>query len=142
MKKVCIIILALVTSIGFSQDKDQRKEMRQKMMQERQDLTPHQKAELNTKRLTLQLDLTEAQQKEVQKLQLEMITNREAQKEDRKAKVEEVGFYEKATTRLEIRQQYQDKMKAILSESQYTVWKEDIKKSKRSKAVIRQQRKQ
>lgn len=142
MKKVCILLLALVTMAGFSQEKEQRKEMRQKMMQERKDLSPQQKAELHTKRLTLQLDLTETQQKEIQKLQLEMITKREANKETRKANAEEAGFYDKATTRLDVRQQYQDKMKAILSEKQYSNWKENMNKKPRGKATMKQNRKQ
>lgn len=142
MKTVCILILALITTVGFSQENEQRKEMRQKMMQELQDLSPQQKAELTAKRLTLQLDLTEAQQKEVQKLQLEMISERENNKELRKAKAEETGFYDKATARLDKRQEYQDKMKSILTESQYQTWKEGMKKSTRNKAMIKHKRNQ
>lgn len=142
MKKVCIILLALITTAGFSQEKEQRQEMRQKMMQERQDLSPEQKAALNTKRLTLQLDLTAAQQKEVQKLQLEMITSRDANKKARKTDAEKASFYEKASTRLDMRKQHQDKMKAILSEKQYNLWKENMNKKPRGKASLRQNRKQ
>ncbi|MEX0995504.1 MAG: hypothetical protein WDZ45_00485 [Flavobacteriaceae bacterium] len=142
MKTVCTLILALITTIGFSQEKEQRKEMRQKMMQERQDLSPEQKADLTTKRLTLHLDLTEAQQKEVHKLQLEMISEREKNKELRKAEAEEAGFYDKATARLDKRQEYQNKMKSILNESQYQTWKEGMKKSTRNKAIIKHKRKQ
>jgi hypothetical protein len=142
MKKVCIILLALITTAGFSQEKEQRQEMRQKMMQERQDLSPEQKAALNTKRLTLQLDLTAAQQKEVQKLQLEMITKREVNKETRKANAKEAGFYENTSTRFDVRQQHQDKMKAILSEKQYSLWKENMNKNPRGKASMKQNRKQ
>ncbi len=142
MKTVCTFILALVTITGFSQEKEQRKELRQKMIQERQDLSPEQKAELTTKRLTLQLDLTEAQQKEVHKLQLEMISEREKNKEFRKAEAEEAGYYDKATARLEKRQDYQNKMKTILNENQYQTWKEGMKKSTRNKAMIKHKRKQ
>jgi len=139
MKTVCTLILALITTIGISQEKEQRKEMRQKMMQERQDLSPEQKAGLKTKKLTLQLDLTEAQQKEVHKLQLEMISERENKKELRKAKAEETGFYDKAFARLDNRQKYQNKMKSILNERQYQTWKEGLKRNKATKKHKRKQ---
>lgn len=142
MKKVCILILAFITMTGFSQEKEQKIDMRQKMMQERKDLSPEQKATINTKRLTLQLDLTEAQQKEVQKLQLEMITKREANNETRKEKAKETGFYEKTATRLDKRQQHQNKMKAILSEKQYSLWKENMNKKSKGRTSMKQNRKQ
>ncbi|MCR9182914.1 MAG: hypothetical protein NXH73_08305 [Flavobacteriaceae bacterium] len=142
MKTVCTLILALITTIGFSQEKEQRKEMRQKMMQERQGLSPEQKAELSAKRLTLQLDLTEAQQKEVHKLQFEMISEREKNKELRKTEAEENGFYDKATARLDKSQEYQNKMKSILNESQYQTWKEGMKKSSGNKLMIKHKKQQ
>jgi protein CpxP len=142
MKKIMIIVLAFVTAIGFSQERERSQEMREKMKQERQQLTPEQRAELNTKRLTIQLDLTEVQQKQMLNLQLEMAKEHAAKKQEMKNKTEEAGYYEKANSGLDMRKDYQDKMKAILNESQYQNWKENMKKSKRTKAGKKQKNKQ
>lgn len=133
MKTICTIILALITTIGFSQEKEQRKEMHQKMMQERQDLSPEQKAELSTKRLTLHLDLTEVQQKEIYEMYL---TNAKQVAEKRKLNnnTNQKELYDRASERLNRRKAIQDKMKSILSESQYNTWKENSKLVMRNKA--------
>lgn len=133
-----IIALAFVTAVGFSQERERNREMRQKMMQERQSLTPEQRAELNTKRLAIQLDLTENQQKEVLNLQLEMAKERSEKKQELKNKAEEAGFYERTNKRLDYRLNYQEKMKAILTDSQYNTWKENRRKVNRSRAKIKQ----
>ena len=142
MKKLMIIAIAFVTTIGFSQDRERNQQERQKMQQERQNLTPEQRAELNTKRLTIQLDLNEAQQNQMLNLQLEMAKERAAKKQQMKAKAEETGYYEKANKRLDKRKEYQDKMKSILTESQYNTWKENIRQGKRSKGKLKQKNKQ
>lgn len=133
-----IIALAFVTAVGFSQERERNREMRQKMMQERQSLTPEQRAELNTKRLAIQLDLTETQQKDVLNLQLEMAKERSEKKQELKNKAEEAGFYERTNKRLDYRLNYQEKMKAILTDSQYNTWKENRRKVNRSRAKIKQ----
>ena len=138
MKTLMIIALAFITTIGFSQDRERNQEKRQKMQQEMQDLTPEQRAELKTKRLALQLDLSEAQQKQVLNLQLEMAKKRSAKKQEMKKKTEEANFYDKANKRLDFKTEYQNKMKAILSESQYNTWKENKNKVKRTKVRNRQ----
>jgi periplasmic protein CpxP/Spy len=142
MKKLMIIALAFITTIGFSQDRERNQEMRQKMQQERQNLTPEQRAELNTKRLTIELDLTEAQQKEMLNLQLEMAKERAVKKQEMKNKSEEVGYYEKANKRMDNRKAHQDKMKAILSGSQYNTWKENMREGKRNRTKMKQKNKQ
>tara|TARA_R110002072_G_scaffold175538_1_gene331351 strand:- start:8890 stop:9315 length:426 start_codon:yes stop_codon:yes gene_type:complete len=141
MKTICTIILALITTIGFSQEKEQRKEMRQKMMQERQDLSPEQKAELSTKRLTLQLDLTEVQHKEIYEMYL---TNAKQVAEKRKLNnnTNQKELYDRASERLNRRKAIQDKMKSILSESQYNTWKENSKLVMRNKAKKNHNKKQ
>jgi periplasmic protein CpxP/Spy len=121
MKRFMIIALVFVTAVAFSQDRERSQETRQKMQQERQNLTPEQRAELNTKRLAIQLDLTEAQQREVLNLQLEMAKERAKMKQEMKNKADEAGYYEKASKRLDKRKDYQDKMKAILGYVQLSV---------------------
>jgi protein CpxP len=142
MKKLMIIALAFVTTIGFSQDRERNQEMRQKMQQERQSLTPEQRAEINTKRLTIQLDLTEAQQKEVFELQLANAKHLAEKREEIQNNAEKSGVYERANFKLDMQKDIHDKMKLILTESQYTIWKENLKKGKRNKGSLKQKRKQ
>ncbi|NCT17475.1 MAG: hypothetical protein COZ75_07665 [Flavobacteriaceae bacterium CG_4_8_14_3_um_filter_34_10] len=134
MKKIMILVLVFGTTFGFSQQREQRNEARKAMLQERQNLTAEQKAELSTKKLALQLDLTEAQQKSVYQVQLEMAKTREINMKDRKANADKTDFYHKANTRLDHQMAHQEKMKAILSEKQYALWKENMGKRKRGKA--------
>lgn len=142
MKKLLIIALALATTAGFSQDREKKQEMHQKMKQEKQDLTPQQRAELNTKRLALHFDLTETQQKEIQKLHLEMANEHAEKRAEFQNNSEEAGYYQKTNARLEKRKDYQDKMKTILTESQYNKWRENMKIAKKNKSSIKRNKKQ
>lgn len=136
MKKIMILVVVFATTFGFSQQREQTSEARKAMLQERQNLTAEQKAELSTKKLALQLDLTEAQQKSVYQVQLEMAKTREIKMKERKANADKKDFYDKANTRLDNQMAHQEKMKAILSEKQYALWKENIGKRNREKARV------
>lgn len=142
MKKLIIIALAFVTTIGFSQERERNQEMRQNMKQERKNLTPEQRAELNTKRLTIQLDLTETQQKQVYEVYLANAKHISAKRKELKNNAEQKDAYDRASEKLDRRKAIQDKMKSILSESQYKTWKENSKEGMRKKGKIKQKRKQ
>lgn len=95
--------------------------------------TPEQIAELQTKKLTLALDLTEKQQKEILKLNTEAATKRKAKFESMKALkgagTERPKFtadqkYAFASARLDEQIARQNKMKSILTEDQYAKWSE------------------
>lgn len=135
-------MLALVSGFGFSQETDRKKEMKKEMIQERQNLTAEQKAELQTKKMTLQLDLTEAQQKQVYAVQLEMAKKRALMKEEKKAQKKETGFYDKANKRLDHQIAHKERMKAILTEQQYEKWTEKMNTQKKRRAHNKQKNKQ
>lgn len=94
------------------------------------DLTPEQVATLKTKKMTLALDLTKAQQKQVKVIQLENAERRKAQMEERKAQREEGEVkkptseerYAMANARLDHQIAQKAEMKKILSEEQYAQW--------------------
>ncbi|GGD86877.1 hypothetical protein [Planktosalinus lacus] len=142
MKKLLIIALVLATTAGFSQDRERKQEMQQKMKQEKQDFTPQQRADLKTKRLALHLDLTAAQQEEIKKLHLEMANERAEKSAKFQKNSEQTGYYQKTNARLEMRKDYQDKMKTILTESQYNAWKENMKRGKKNKSSFNRNKKQ
>ena len=72
MKKLLLIVMALGAMQITAQE--QKREYQKRDKQERshkfKDFTPKEVAELQTKKMTLLLDLTKTQQKEIQKLNL------------------------------------------------------------------------
>src|SRR5690606_24749565 len=86
MKKLLLIALALISIEGIAQQKMQQRTERKDMAHRAFVLTPEESAGLQTKRMTLHLDLNDAQQKEVYKLNLDNATKRLATREANKAK--------------------------------------------------------
>ncbi|MEM6718395.1 MAG: hypothetical protein AAF611_03670 [Bacteroidota bacterium] len=93
-----------------------------------QSLTPTQQATLQTKKLTLALDLSEQQQQKVLALQTEVATERKAKMEARKA-MKEKGEKPTEAQRLQMMNEHLDaqiafkkSMKKILNNEQYERW--------------------
>ncbi|QRM89411.1 hypothetical protein FG167_09220 [Lacinutrix sp. WUR7] len=121
MKKLLIIALALVTIQVSAQEKMERKH-------KGADFSPQEMAELRTKKMTLDLDLTAAQQKEIGAINLENAIARKAKMEARKdrKKSEEKPSKEEM---LKMKNEHLDaqiankkKMKSILNADQYAKW--------------------
>ncbi len=139
MKKIILIALALVTIQMSAQD---RKQMHKKgeRAERMQDYTPEEMAELQTKKLTLDLDLSEEQQKQVMALNLESAQERKAMMDKRQdmQKEKEVKSASKED-KLKMKNDMLDKqiamkakMKTILNEDQYTKW-ESLQKERMEK---------
>ena len=94
-----------------------RKEMHQKM----QELTPQQRAELKTKRMVLDLDLSAAQQSEILKLNLDLESKREKNKAEKKKEGELSAneMFERTSKMLDAKIATKKKLKSILTESQF-----------------------
>ena len=125
MKKL-ILTLTLLTGVLLT-----AQEMRPRKHHHKQDdLTVEQRATLQTKRLALALDLTENQQKQVQKLKLEQEELRQSKRAEMKAKREandEKGIskeerYKHELERLDHMISFKAEMKSILNQSQYEKW--------------------
>ncbi len=94
------------------------------------DMTPEEMATLQTKKMTLALDLTDAQQKQMQALNLENAKKRKAAMEERKARKEKGDAkkpssqerYAMKTERLDNMIAHKAEMKEILSQEQYEKW--------------------
>ena len=129
MKNLFMIAIALLTLNVTAQERKkgaQRGEMKEKM-EMRQNMTPEDIAELQTKKMTLHLDLNEKQQAEVNKLLLEEAKDRKAKMAEFKAK-REAADGEKlskedrikmANERLDHQIEMKKKMKTILNDDQY-----------------------
>ncbi len=135
MKRLAVMVL-LLTSLGAVAQKNegQRFGKGPKM-----DLTAEQMATLQTKKMTLALDLTKAQQEEIMKFHLDEAKSRKEKWEEMKAK-KESGEWQKPTSeerfkmenaRLDHQIAIQTKMKEILDDEQYQSWK----KMKKQKAM-------
>ena len=87
----------------------------------RPDLTPDQRAEILSKRITLQLDLTDSQQEEFRKLLTETLTEREALRSAPPAEHPEDRF-NRLSGNLDRRIAFKRSVRKILNEEQYRQW--------------------
>ena len=120
MKKLILAIALVATTLTFAQDRKARGEK----------LTPEQQTELQVKRMTLELDLDEKQQKEIKTILVEQSKKRETKLAEMKAKKEK-GEKPTADERCAMKNEMLDKqiamkarMKKILKPEQFTKWEE------------------
>lgn len=126
MKKVILLGLLMIGFMGLAQN--ERGENRHRANLE--DLSPEQMATLQTKRMTLDLDLNEAQQKQLQKINLDQATSREKKMKEMKAKKERGEMskptseerYAMQTAKLDKQIAHKAQMKQLLSKEQYEKW--------------------
>ena len=86
MKKLVVIALSLFTLIGVAQEKRKHKTERKNSTELRKQMTPNDIADLKAKKLTLKLDLTDAQQKKVHTLILNQAKANKALRDEHKSK--------------------------------------------------------
>ena len=120
MKKLILAIALVATTLTFAQDRKARGEK----------LTPEQQTELQVKRMTLELDLDEKQQKEIKTILVEQSKKRETKLAEMKAKKEK-GEKPTADERFAMKNEMLDnqiamkaRMKKILKPEQFTKWEE------------------
>lgn len=139
MKNVVMAVLMLVGVSGFAQEKE-RVEKRNRDLVE---LTPEQRNELRLKEMTLKLDLTASQQKEVAKIISEQQAKRTAAREemkanrDKDAKPSADEVYARQNKMLDEQIAMKEKMKKVLSDSQFEKWEKmnEHKKERFKKSV-------
>tara|TARA_R110002050_G_scaffold273113_1_gene417031 strand:+ start:23184 stop:23642 length:459 start_codon:yes stop_codon:yes gene_type:complete len=132
MKKLILIVIALISIQSFAQgernERPNREDNRQKMI----NLSAEEIATLHTKKMTLHLDLNKSQQDDIYKINLENASLRKTQMAERNAR-KEAGTAQKPSKeeRLEMMNAMLDhkiavkaKMKKILNEEQYAKWGE------------------
>lgn len=127
MKKI-ISTLFLVLAIVFTTDAQQKRKMKKEM-------TVEQAATLAAKKMTLELDLSNTQQRKMKNLLITQITERRAFREQmRKAREEKKQLssderYERANDRLDKQLAFQKEVKSILDADQFEKFKEmEVKK--------------
>ena len=124
MKKFAVLLLMFVGIYAFAQKpQDQTKS--------KPNFTPEQKAELATKKLALNLDLSEKQIKQVRELELKNAQDNEKFRAEHKEKMSQNGnkpsddeLFKMQSQRLDKQLAHQSQMKAILLPEQFEKWKE------------------
>ncbi|RZJ34343.1 MAG: hypothetical protein EOO51_10080 [Flavobacterium sp.] len=124
MKKLILAIMLITGVATFAQDN-----LRAAKLAETEKLTPEQRNQLQVKKMTLELGLDAAQQKEVSKIISEQNAKREAMVAERKSK-KESNVKPTAEERFKMKNEMMDqqiavdaKMKKILTDKQYDKWK-------------------
>jgi|SRR5690554_1890265 len=119
MKNLLIIIM-LLGSLGLTaQNKSKSKKEHKKEL--RGNFTPEQRADLFSKMMTLELDLTDAQQKKVKQLFVDFGNNKPANRETRKNMTSEAKYAAK-NAQLDRRIKMQRELKKILTPEQFDTW--------------------
>ena len=128
MKKVLIATVFLIGMTSFAQEKKVRTERAQM-----EKMTSQQRNELHLKKMTLDLDLTVTQQKEMSKIIAEQGTKKEARMTERKAnnyvtkkQLTADEKFAKKSRMLDEQIVMKDRMKKVLSADQFKRW-EDMK---------------
>ena len=132
MKKLAFIVLLVVGLSTYAQG--ERTQDRKDADRER--LSPEQREQLQLKRLTIELNLNEAQQKDIAKILAEQTTKREKMKADYLAQKQK-GIKATADERFARENQKLDdqaalkaRVQKVLTPEQFKKW-EDMKKEKR-----------
>lgn len=124
MKNAVLVIMLLFGITAMAQRGERNPESSMK------DLTPEQVATLQTKRMTLALDLTQAQQTKIQAVNLTNAKMRKSQMETRKDKKDKGELqrptreerYARLNELLDYKIAQRAEMKKILSEEQFEKW--------------------
>ncbi|MCM4150947.1 hypothetical protein DHD05_05020 [Arenibacter sp. N53] len=126
MRKLIVLAVLMAGITAMAQKPERERGQRGDM----RDMTPEQMATLQTKQMTLALDLTEAQQKQIQSLNLDNAKKRAEKMNEMKAKRESGEAkklsseerYAMKTAMLDRQIAQKEKMKKILNNEQYEKW--------------------
>jgi len=119
MKKVLIIFMTLATFAVSAQNMNSDKNEQRKEM--KANLTPEQRADLKTKKMTLALDLSASQQQQVKQLILKAENDRPTTRPNR-SEMTDAQKYEAKSAMLDRRITIKKELKKILTEEQMTKW--------------------
>ena len=131
---MCFLLLGIALQAQPGHGPEEGRKARKEMRDQMKNLTPLQKAELKTKRMALHLDLSEAQQKEVQKILLEREEKfenlRNEKNKERELSKEEL--FERKSDMLDDQIAMKQQMKSILTEAQFAKF-EKMKQKRQDK---------
>lgn len=127
MKKLASIALVALFTISTFAQKQQRR-------QQRPDFTVDQMAELQTKKMTLQFDLSEQQQQQILEINTRKAADRKQKMEARQAakiadkKPTSDEIFKNKSERMNNMIAHKAEMKKVLNETQFETWEKSIKR--------------
>ncbi|NNJ89589.1 MAG: hypothetical protein HKP53_09315 [Eudoraea sp.] len=124
MKKVLIAMFTIASLTAMAQEGPDRGPRDGK-----EQLTPEQMATLQTKKMTLALDLSSAQQKQIQEFHLENAKLRKEKMEVAKGDRKDLSAeerYARQNERLDHMIAQKEEMKKILNEEQFSKWEKEM----------------
>jgi len=146
MKKTAILsLLILTTTMSLSAQQNRGQNQRgpkEGRFSQKEVLAPEKQSALQTKRMTLALNLDNKQQKAVEKLFLKEAIVRNTQRDIRlkeNGKSQKPAGYEKTMAQLDKKIAHKEAMKSILTTTQYEKWESSLAK-KRGKIKQRRMR--
>jgi len=138
MKTLVIIAIALATTFQVTAQEDRRqkrKHLKKERTERIQQFKPEDIAQIQTKKMTLHLDLTEAQQKKIMALNLEKAKKRKAKIEARSKKKKEKPTQEERlkmiNEKLDAQIETKKQMKKILTAEQLEKWEKAMHRKSR-----------
>ena len=150
MKKIILIAVAFLAIQATAQERKNEHRGNNERSKKMNNLSAEEIATLQTKKMTLHLDLNESQQAEIHKINLK---NAEARKKGydhykalrdgaKKEKPSKEERLKRANQRLDYQIATKQKMKSILNDTQYAKWeKSQVKRAQRGKARMKAQAK-
>ena len=131
MKPFILVAFIFIGTMSFAQPSKRGREM-SPPMHKMANMSAENIATLMSKKMTLQLDLSETQQTKVYELILETTVKKRAQRANRpEGKPSKEQHFEMQNKMLEDKIAFKKSMKSILNDAQYTLWKQQNQKKKK-----------
>ena len=133
MKPFILVAFIFIGTMSFAQPSKRGRDM-SPPMPKMANMSAENIATLMSKKMTLQLDLSETQQAKVYELILETTVKKRAQRANRPdGKPSKEQHFEMQNKMLDDKIAFNKSMKAILNDVQYTLWKQQTQKKKKKK---------
>lgn len=135
MKNILLIAFTLFTFILSAQSGNPQRKGKKEIAEKTKDWTPEQRAQLSTKKMTLDLNLTEAQEKKVGIINLEMMKDREKMRatKAKKSDLSSNELFELQHARLEKKIKTKEQFRSILTAEQFDLWEKKYPKNQKIK---------
>jgi hypothetical protein len=131
MRTILLFTAFLLSTLSYAQVEKTQKQERKTKMERQESFTPEQQAELQVKKMILDLNLNSKQQEDVKKLLITQAKKRETFKNEIKTKKEKGEKLSKDerfnlhNNRLDEKIAVKEEMKKILTDEQFKKWEEN-----------------
>ena len=140
--RTILSVLVLLISFSVVGQPPHEGVKREKRMEKMKKMTPEQQATLWSKKMTLELDLNEAQQEQVHALILNKVNKQKERRANRpKERPSDTEIYQMKVNQLDEKIAMKKAMKSILTPAQFEIWEKKTKKKEHMKRKHLEQKK-